>query len=316
MKTIYQLIMPILIACPLFVKSQVSYRFEQTTGTYADLSGHTVIQNPNFSSGDLHPIDLTGETFWFYKTPFTFGGIKTFHLQTNGNIRIDNDSSAIIVDGAFIFLDSIDNNSEISYKVEGTSGNKIVKVQWKNLKIRTGQPNNYINVQIWVYQATGIIEIHYGPSSASNASGFTESGATAGINVGIFYAPDNFSKFYEKLWLNNEPSNLVIDSSTQLVFKALKGVPPNGSVYRFVPKFSLVSSPEIKGDKLVTMYPNPTANIVHFTVPQSGIVTDITGKTVIAFTEAETINVSGLSPGTYLLKTNDCGVARLVKNPQ
>lgn len=316
MKTIYQLIMPLLIACPLFTKSQVSYRFEQTTGAYADLSGHTVIQNPNFGSGDLFLVDLTGETFRFYKTPFTFGGTTTFYLQTNGNIRVDDGSSTIIVDGAFIFLDSIDNNSEISYKVEGASGNKIVKVQWKNLKIRTGQPDNFINIQIWVYQATGIIEIHYGPSSASNASGFTETGNTAGINVGIFHVPTDFSKFYEKLWLNNEPSNLVIDSSTQFAFKALKGVPPNGSVYRFVPKFSLVSSPEIKGGKLVAMYPNPAANEVNFTAHQSGIITDITGKTVMAFTEAEAINVSGLSPGTYLLKTHDGGVARLVKNPE
>lgn len=209
---------------PLIGLAQNSYGFEQTTDTYAPLTGATVIQNPNFGSGDLHPIDLTGETFWFYKLPFTFGGKKTLNLQTNGNLRVDNDSSAIIIDVAFIFLDSIDNTSQIAYKIEGNSGAKIVKVEWKNLKVRTGQAGNFINIQAWLYQATGVIELRYGPSSANNASGFTESGANVGANVGIFYAPDNFSTLYEKLWLNKHPTSLVVDSAKSFGFRALTGI--------------------------------------------------------------------------------------------
>jgi len=312
MRTIWQGILLVLTVFPLLTAAQVSYRFEQTTGTYAELVGATVIQNPNFGSGDFHLIDLTGETFWFYKTPFPFGGVKTFNLQTNGNLRIDNDSSMIIIDGAFVFLDSIDNNSEISYKVEGSGGNKIVKVQWKNVKIRTGQANNFINFQIWVYQATGIIEMHYGLSSANNASGYTELGATAGPHVGIFYAPDNLSSIYEKLWLSNEPSNLQTDSAKTFGFRALKGVPSNGAVYKFVPKFSLVSAPEIN-NKLISIYPNPATNEINFTVPQTGIITDITGKTVLTFGEAGTITVSGLASGVYLLTTREGGRAKFIK---
>src|ERR1700752_4960590 len=100
------------------LKAQDSYSFQSTTSNYTDLTGATVIPWSAFDLS-LHTYNilspLTGETFYLYNVPFPFGGIKTFAVETWGTIRIDNDSSVIIIDAAFTYMDSIDANSSISY---------------------------------------------------------------------------------------------------------------------------------------------------------------------------------------------------------
>lgn len=307
----------LLAVCTAGVTSaqKISYRFEQTTAAYSNLTGATVVQNPNFGSGDFHPINLAGETFKFYNTPFPFGGIKTFHLQTNGNIRIDNDSAMVIVDGAFVFLDSIDNQSEISYAVEGAGGDKIVKVQWKNVRIRTGQAGNFINLQIWAYQKSGVIELRYGPSSASNASGFSESGPGVGPQVGMFFSRDDLSVLYEKLWIYNTPANVQLDSAKTFAFRAMQGFPPEGTVYRFVPKFSTLSVNQlISNGRHISCYPNPvTGGVLHFSEPVTGCLTDFTGRCLVDFTMAEMLDMQYLPAGVYIVTLQNGSSIKIVK---
>jgi hypothetical protein len=316
------------IFCALFMlgtnaRSQQSYTFEQTTATYADLVGATNIPPGFLGTGEYFWFDeLIGENFWFYKTPFPLDSIKTIGFQTNGNLRIDNDSSLIIIDGAFTFLDSIDNTSAVSYKIEGSGGNKIIKVQWKNLRLRNGQTDNYMNMQIWVYQAGGIIEFRYGASSASNQSGFSTS---KGPNVGMFYAhADLFNnpKMYEKLWLNGSPGSLQLDSNRNFTFKAMAGLPVGGTVYRFVPRFATGLSPQGLGWQRVSLYPNPVADKLFIDVDNQNLawqITLLTGQQVASglYETTTGINTSGLLPGMYLLLVDEPGqpkrFARFVK---
>ncbi len=299
-----------LLCCNALIgHAQNSYRFEESTAVYTDLVGPTIIPrsafDPNFNTHNiLSP--LTGETFNFYNIPFTFGGYKTFAVQPNGSIRIDNDSSLIIIDVAFAGMDSIDPNSSRSYIIDGIPGNYIVKSQWKNLKINAGQASNYVNLQTWVYQQSGIIELHYGPSSANNASGFN---TTHGPQVGIFYSTDNFSKCYEKLWVTGSPANIVLDSAANYSFQAMSGIPTNGTVYRFIPRQIPTSIDNILQDKKhFSLLPNPTSDILtlhtnHKKALQIEIYTS-SGKRVLisSIRNNETIPVDHLATGIYYAK--------------
>lgn len=292
-----------------FTNAQNSYSFQETTDAYTELTGATVIKSTDFNSGGFYNLPVTNEVYKLYDVRFKFGGILTFAVQPNGNIRIDNDSSLIIIDAAFTFLDSIDNTSQISYKIEGTSGNQIVKVQWKNLKIRDGAANNFVNFQIWVHQKSGVIENRYGASSSSNQNGFPP---TTGPQVGIFYSPDDFSGIYEKQWINGHHTTPILDTSKNYSFRAMEGVPPQGVVYRFTPRFSTLSILPIAKSAL-KIYPNPATNVLNLSAEATGQVVDIVGKAVLSFSNQTNINISHLPTGIYTLVLQNGATYKIIK---
>lgn len=289
------------------IKAQQHYVFSQDTMTYTELSGANIITNPDFANDKFTFLPVEGKTYNFFGLDFDFGGVRTMVIQTYGNMRIDNDSSMVIIDGVFGFLDSLDGNTSISWVIEGQPGKEIVKAQWKNVGISSGQPGNFVNFQLWLHQRSGIIELRYGPRSANNASGFTSS---TGPYAGLFYADDNVSTMYEKLWLHGHPSDIKVDSAQNFTFKRLLGVPGEGTVYRFTPKAYLDTlSPPLAVKELkqehVRLYPNPATGTVQMTISsgqaQSVFVHDISGRQVLHLENpaANCIDVSGLAPGFY-----------------
>lgn len=222
---------------------------------YTELSGDIALTQMVFANGDpIEVKDLYGETFNLYGKPWLMDTVtKGVLIFPNAFIEVVEDSNFVICDALLRWLDSIDNNSKISYKIDGSSGNKILKVQWKNVKIRTGAAGNYVNLQIWLYQKDGMVEYRYGPSSASNASGYVQS---TGPSVGISYSDFNFTKMYEKIWIHGTPPNIQIDSAHNASFPNIFGVPANGTVYRFISKQS-ASVTSVKNERDIRIYPNP-----------------------------------------------------------
>jgi hypothetical protein len=290
-----------LLCAMVSTHAQLSYRFEATTSTYTTLVNDTKLHWNDFNAADLYNITgLDGETFWFYKIPFPLGGVKTFAIQSNGNLRIDNDSTLVIADGVFMYLDSINATSSVSYLIEGNAGSKVLKAQWKNLKIRVGDANNYVNFQIWVYQQTGIVEIHYGASSANNQSGFNTS---SGPQVGMFFSEDDFTKCYEKLWVNGAPSSYTLDSANNYVFKAMSGVPVEGVVFRFIPRSGTTGIDEYtsRNGEPIVFYPNPVKGILNLEKSGDYLVTDYTGRTIKEIKGQRSVEVKDMLPGIYFL---------------
>jgi hypothetical protein len=287
-------------------EAQNSYEFQATQAAYSDLEFPTDVPWSAFdpSTNAYTLLGLNSQTVYFYNLPFTFDGIKTIAIQPNGNLRIDNDSSLIIIDAAFTYLDSIDSGSSISYVIDGPPGNYVLKCQWKNLMVRVGQANNFVNLQIWVYQASNVIEIHYGPRSANNASGFN---TTSGPQVGMFYSRDNFTLCYEKLWITGAPTNFAVDSAANYSFLAMSGVPDSGTVYRFIPRFGSTQITEIAGIEMIEIFPNPTGEYITINVKEdkSGYykILDATGKIVKSGSisdQSTTINLSEVQSGVYM----------------
>lgn len=175
------------------------YLFEAKTAVYTELINDTTVPAAFVNVTDVWMLELAGEHFDFFNKTHTIND-TTSHIvfSNNGFLRIEDDSTFIVIDAAFTFSDSIDANTRLSYVIDGTPGNRIIKLQWKNLKLSNGLAGNYLNYQIWLYQHTGVFEIYYGPSSANNQSGYT---VQNGPNVGLFYSLKTFTKMFEKLSL-------------------------------------------------------------------------------------------------------------------
>jgi hypothetical protein len=114
----FKLAMFVLCLFHSVLNGQSSYRFEASTGTYSELGSAQKISFAQMDSlsGFYRLKELDGESFKWYNTLFKIDDLKTFHIQPNANVRFDNDSSLIIIDGAFTYLDSIDPNSSMSYR--------------------------------------------------------------------------------------------------------------------------------------------------------------------------------------------------------
>lgn len=310
-KAMKRFLLLLLVCIPSIIYSQTGtfYQFKKETGHYAELTADTPVLPAKFGVGELSAFELNGETFSVFGKNYIMDGISTvFMFSSNGYIRIDDDTTFVIMDGLLHFLDSIDGNSKLSYKIEGAGNDKVFKIQWKNLKIRDGAADNFVNFQIWYYKATGIMETHYGPSSASNKSGYTSS---TGPNVGLFYSPKDFSKMYEKIWITKSPEKFVIDSNRTVVFNVMFGVPENGAVYRYVPKQLATSLADVK-DYGYRLCPNPANQEISMilNIPTTEhaqlMITDIMGKIVYRAgyekgTKNMTIPVRSLADGNYYL---------------
>lgn len=284
------------------------YRLEVKTDAYAELTNDIALTQLVFAAGDPVEIkEVVGETFSYFNQPWlmdtTTIGILIF---PNALVEVVKDSTFIICDGLLRQLDSIDNTSKISYKLDGVSGNKILKVQWKNVRIRSGQPGNFVNLQIWLHQS-GVIEYRYGPASASNASGYT---LNTGPSVGISYSPFDLSPIFEKIWIYGTPPNIMIDSAKNLNFPNISGVPANGTVYRFAPKNLTVSTIDNSDD--FSVYPNPANTVLNistkeFNTPVKATLIDMQGRVVSEYlldgqTKEHSISVATLPNGIYEIK--------------
>jgi len=294
-------------------KAQSSYRFAAGMGTYAELSGAKSISFALMDTlkGFYRLKELDGEVFKWYNTLFKIDTIKTFHIQPYANLRFDNDSSLIIVDGAFTYLDSIDAASSISYKIEGNAGDRLIKAQWKNLKARAGKAGNFVNLQIWVYQRSGVYEIHYGPSSSNNQSGYNQ---TSGPQVGIFYSLDDFTQCFEKLWVSGAPASFKLDSNSNYTFKAMSGVPLDGVVFRFIPRFKTLGIVSLNNDGVNHgVYPNPvTSGILNLSVQGDYTLNDMFGRQVLTVKNATSIDVSNLPDGIYSIISNLMNTVKVI----
>jgi len=293
-----------------FAQSSNHYLLKTGMDTYTELTNDTVVTGAYANPTGTWIFELVGDNFNLFDKTYTIDNVKTYiEFSNNGFMRVQDDTSFIVVDAMFTQVDSIDNTTALSYVVEGAQGSKILKVQWKNLALKNGQPGNYVNYQIWLHQLTGIFEIHYGSSSASNNSGFTTAN---GPNIGLFYAPKSFTQMFEKIWVNGAPGSYTLDSARTVSFSAVSGVPPNGTVLRYIPKKAAVSIPAIK-DAYIEVYPNPADERINIrleaplTEPAKIRLYDISGREVHTYdaktnTRLLSIPVDSIAEGVYELK--------------
>lgn len=227
------LFLSMIAALPVAAFAQQSYTFTQGSEPYVELASPTVCTiDPDYGFFDISALD--GQVFHLFGLPFTAGDPYSMAIGENGYLRIDSDTSVAVIDGLFTLYDTIDATTQVAYSLTGTAGSHVLVAEWRNFHLENGPAGNFINLQIKVEQATGVISIHFGP----NSGGGMVYTSASGPNCGVFHAEAFFSQCYDKLWVEVDPFDPDLDSLPNFDFDALHALPAGNTVYRFIPQWT------------------------------------------------------------------------------
>ena len=315
-----------LILLPLFlmcIQTNAQTFYAQTTASanYTDLSDAVSINNNMvWYNNEYDPIEvpfsfkITNQTithFTFRDDNFAFiTGLeetaKTYLLIASGIFIEDRNYSDAEVSQSPVNY----SESPISYKVEGTSGNRILKMEVKNAgstsEVDELETNTlFVNFQVWVYEGSNIIEYHYGDTNitADDMTTLEDDPWLIGIaektlSYGCFVYGNPASVSFAQLINTNEDA---------LDEYKMASYPSNGTVYRFTP--STTAGTEQFNKTQFSIYPNPVTSMLNISLEKMDvtdyIITDMTGKTIqkgTFKTLENTIEVGDLSSGMYGIK--------------
>ncbi|KOS07296.1 hypothetical protein AM493_15550 [Flavobacterium akiainvivens] len=299
--------------------AQNDYTFTVQTGqTYTNLEGATSINN-----GDVWDYDYFGE----FTMPFSFGiagqAVDRFYFDDDYFGLLAPGATADEEEGVFLFVvnnlfvqdiayDSGNSNSPLSYKVEGTTGNRILKLEMKNagledIELSVATNGLYLNFQVWLYESDKSIEIHYGDSNVTTAyiNAFINEGeqvfttAIAGIENVYLLTGNSANPTYGEYTENTLPAS-----------PNLSGYPASGTVYRFAPA-GTTNAPVFARNNF-SLYPNPASTVVNIRANDVAegqyAVYNMLGAVVAqgSLTGTDTaINTASLQEGVYVIKVDN-----------
>lgn len=292
--------------CSLQAVNAQYYDFSMRSNSYSNLSNSTVISddewdyetyfvNPSFKINAIgYELDSISLNETFFGFLFHDNEIGYFYPLTVG---ISSRGSGL---------------SPISWQEEGTSPNKILKVEFKNAGLDEDNNNtDFLNFQVWFYENDGTIEVHYGPSSidAQSYNPWSGQGPIVGYENndvrGIFLEGDS----------SNPTVKLYSYGINDEVY--LSGMPSSGTVYVFGPRRFQISTPTISDAVSFSAYPNPFNNSLTITCNKTADITltDINGRVIDNFTVdgKYELNTAYLSQGVYFLRCSNGSVMKIIK---
>jgi hypothetical protein len=169
--------------------------------------------------------------------PFQFNcaGVITDSLTIESNRFISFGKNKRLALVAFNnFINNIDTTqtfvSTIAYVFSGTAGNRIAKIEFKNLSISQFSDTDYFSYQLWLYENGNKIEFHIGPNAyASPTLVFPEL-------VGLINRMMNTTEVaYLATGNPSSPTGTLISGSIDLLY--INNVPSQGITYTFIPLF-------------------------------------------------------------------------------
>ncbi len=307
------------------------YTITTTTGTYTDLVNSTSLNNdapwddPEF----LIPIGFNFQYFnttisQIYIDDCTFGaGLKPNPVD-NVNSQILTAYGADIIDRGYDFNNTTATTgalSNISYKLEGAPGSRILKIEWKNVGFHSdiednGISTDFTNFQLWLFEGSNAIEIHFGPNSITQPDLAYDAETGTSIEFANSYNCNTETLSGNASVVNGTPTNPNIISSSLLDDNFIDGTIPNGTIYRFVN--SSLSTSEFNLNPKITIYPNPSSDFITI----SGIETTKTysiydalgriiekNKTI----QNKTINITGYKNGLYYIALENTKPIKFIK---
>ncbi len=164
--------------------SSADYVFSVDSGTYTEIDGTHLIDEGE--TNETNAGVAIGFDFIYNGEVFTqFGACSNGFLNIgDGTVSSrSNDLSSSyynpIVAALWDYQRVGYDTGEVSYALEGTAPNRILKVQFHNMYwYKSQDPVNFVNYQIWLYETSNNIEFHYGPFG-------TAPGGTASASIGM-----------------------------------------------------------------------------------------------------------------------------------
>ncbi len=181
-----------------------------------------------------------------------------------------------------------------SYKVTGAAGNRILKIQFTNIKFaHIAWEPDYVTFQIWVYEKDNALELHMGPSVITQP------------DLGYYYQLGGPAIGFKNMWLKGNQSNPTTDTTSGTY---LTGTPANGNVYRFEPYTTGINTASNTNDH-ISLYPNPGNGIITINTSSNNhetyaIIYDITQREIkrqeLTY-KSNKIDISSVQPGNYII---------------
>ncbi len=150
--------------------------------------------------------------------------------------------------------------SLIHYTVDGAIGARILKIEWSNVGFRSKELpkasnlKDFANYQLWLFEGTNILEVHFGPSSVQHPerSFYNKQGPFGYLIHQFDEQNQTISPLSIQLTKNAENLQL-INTTSQL--QTIGSWPKEGTVIQIRPKSGSAFSDDF------TLFPNPTSNI-------------------------------------------------------
>lgn len=286
-----------------------SYTFSMTTGTYQDLTGATSLNNnqtwddPDYIVPMDFPFTMFGKridslSFDFYLGGSLLGYCGSDSLYQTGLLPFEAD----LVDLGHFGLAGT-SLSPLSYKVEQGSmpWNRILKIEWKNVGSYDDTTySDYANFQLWLYEGTDDIEIHYGPSSIAVDTLFFY--GEPGPMVSILQ--ESTSSWANIHMLSGPATNPSLTPFVAFV----EGAPANGTIYKFTNLVAGMERP--MAQQVLHSYPNPVSGTLtlEWEAQDIALVTlynamgqQVVKEKIAPNSRKHPLNLSGLAPGLYHL---------------
>lgn len=238
----------LLLAIILFISAEATfsqyYTFTQLNQPYNDIFTGTVISTPGWDYLDIFEIPFPFQFKYFgveFDTLYVAGGYGSFVALGSGSFG---DNQLFFYDAPI--MDPGAGLGAISYLVSGSAPNRIVQMQIENAGFMYDQTfSDFMDVQVWFYETTNVIEIHNGPNSVlNNNSWYT---GYSGPTIALLRDTSTFIHLY------GPASNA--SSSTTYVGDFVTGAPPENSVYRFSPVTTGIDNIH---ELAITVFPNPS----------------------------------------------------------
>lgn len=304
------------------MNAQSVYNFETNNSPYQNLSGSTSLNNGVIWDDPGFTIPLG---FNFNIASYTFDTVYILEWSIGGVVSSNPVDGDIIPIFPVIAQDIIDlgysngvSQSNISYKTEGTEGNRILKLEWNNVGFfYDSTESDFMNFQLWLYEGSNTIEYHYGPSSINNPTESFEGETGPLVSLGTSYNSFTGIMVDNGYFLSGDPTNpsiITLAAGDPVIITALQGMMPSGTVYRFVQQpLSISDYTTLNFD----VYPNPVKdflNLRYLTNIKSISIINELGQNIKQIPESrKQINVSDLHAGIYFIKIETVYGARVQK---
>jgi hypothetical protein len=272
------------------VKAQTEYTLTHSTGTYTELSASTNI-NKVWDFEDAM-IKLPFKFKYFKKDFDTIYVTMQSAFFSRPGLNFDN-----IFYGSFNYFPENDdpNLSPVSYAITGTAPNRILKLQFKNVKAEVIDIEEEFtaNYQMWFYETSSKFQFHFGPNVNTDLN----------LNEHImgFIDVDN-SPYLAISGTASEPTLVRVTSAAS--FKGISKHPSNGQIYTFNPEAPSTSTQTII--KPYTLTYNENGMLINSNVNIEIEILDLNGKLIATQNNDKAnsviLNTNLLQSGLYIVR--------------
>ena len=286
------------------IAQETEYFFEEFSQDYADLENPVSVNNNQIWDDPAFTVPVGFE----YKIFDASSNQILFDEDLGGVVYNHELNKAIVVTTADLIdradaTNQANSFSPISYLVEGFEGSRIFKLEWKNAGFFDDDSGDYfVNLQLWIYEGSNMIEIHYGPSNIDDVL-YNWQEDFCGLFEFDEAAETAHGYLIEEMTDNYDFSYVTIDDFFEP--NTFSTIPENGTVFRFYPEYA-VGIEEL--ETAIKTYPNPATDYLYIENKEQKLteyqIVSLDGrilKTGTSTQQSIQIDLSNLKPAVYLV---------------